>query len=522
MERCTQSHGALCTLPKEVALPTRLIQIQRDDPAILKLCTTAGMRGQYVTLSYCWGDGPSFKAVSTSMESLRSGFEAQSLPKTLRDAVRLTYEMGFEYIWIDSLCIQQDNFEDWSRESARMAQVYGDAAFTICADIAGSTNDGIFQARDNLQSHRFGPELSFCLQTISQQWGEMPEHPLYSRGWAFQERILSSRNLHFLNDQIAWECNTTLYLEDSRGRHSNPTDHFAKSIFTKFYHAKRFQEFNKQSEPDLFPRIGAWNAIAQEMSVRAFTFESDNLPAISGLASALQTPELGEYLAGVWSYNPFLSMAWFPRWAQSPSSNYISPSWSWVWTQHQIVWHYDTWSEDKPRGPQEVADWKVWDSAFGPQLLEHKMIYKGLDPKGELLEGSYLVMSGYCRTVYVVEVPGSDADRNFQEVAGSTGIPNEKGIRVCMDMRIDNCDSVSSFAQDFSDPEDAISFEHAKGYLCVQIARERKRRDWNPKVIALVLEKTADTTDHVYKRVGLMNFDAVDEDKWDHKTLKLL
>lgn len=221
------------------------------------------------------------------------------LPVTLRDAVRLVHSMGFEWIWIDSLCIQQDDFKDWSRESSRMAQVYGNAAFTICADSTRSTDDGIFRARNSLHSHPFGPNSAFCLQLLCEPWGSMPSHPLYWRGWAFQERILSSRNLHFLSDQIAWDCNTTLYMEEFRGRQSRPDEHFAKNIFTKYYHQKQMEAAKKPTDERLFARIGAWNSIVQEMAVRELTFESDKLPAVSGLASALQTPDLGAYFAGV-------------------------------------------------------------------------------------------------------------------------------------------------------------------------------------------------------------------------------
>ncbi len=123
--------------------------------------------------------------------------------------------------------------------------------------------------------------------------------------------MLSSRILHFLDDQIAWECNTTLYMEDDWVRRRNPPDHFGKSHFTEKFHHSRVDKEKEDADDELgfTCRIGAWNAMLQEISVRFFTVRSDKLPSISGLASALQVAGLGKYLAGVWEWNPFLSTA---------------------------------------------------------------------------------------------------------------------------------------------------------------------------------------------------------------------
>ena len=297
-ERCTRSHGAACTLPADVALPTRLVHISCDDPSQLRLCLTQGMRGRYVALSYSWGQGNSFKTTSASIEILRSGFRTADLPRTLQDAVAIAQNMGFEWIWIDQLCILQDSLDDWSRESSRMAQVYSKSAFTICADLASSTDEGIFHERTVLQSPSFGPDSTMCLQTLCQSWADMTEHPLYHRGWAFQERLLSARNLHFLQSQITWECNSTLCLEESHGKKTDPEGHFAKQMFTKFYHHQQEDGANI-ADIDIVSRIGAWNSVLQEMAVRSLTYRLDKFPAISGLASALQTPEMSEYFARV-------------------------------------------------------------------------------------------------------------------------------------------------------------------------------------------------------------------------------
>ncbi|KAH6875222.1 heterokaryon incompatibility protein-domain-containing protein [Alternaria rosae] len=520
LERCTRSHGAACALEAAVGFPTRLVHISRDDPSQLKLCLTQNMKGRYVALSYSWGTGNTYKTTAKSIDRLRSGFRTADLPKTLQHAVAIAHKMDFEWIWIDQLCILQDSVDDWSFESSHMAKVYGNSAFTICADSSSNTEDGIFHDRTVLQSHSFGPNFAMCLQTICTPWRDMVNHPLYHRGWAFQERILSARNLHFLQSQIAWECNTTLYLEEGRGRHSNPDTHFPKHMFTKFYHQQEDVDPDP-TEFEIIKRIGAWNSILQEMAVRQLTKETDKFPSISGLATAVKTPEMGDYMAGVWAHNPFISMAWFPRFPQKQPEVYRSPSWSCRWTDHQIVWYYDTWLGSDDKSTDVISDWVLWNDRYGPRLEQHNIILMNEDKKGRVKEGSSLTMTGHCRSIYVANLPHSDFDHNFNEVDWAIGKINSSAHRVCMDERLGSCDDVCSFTADFPGVDQQYDRENVREYLCVQIVRERKEKWKNPKVIGLVLERSKGSAEEAFRRVGLTDFDMTDG-AWVRKTLKLL
>jgi len=44
----------------------------------------------------------------------------RKLCQNFKDAITVTRHLGFQYIWIDSLCIIQDSFDDWDKESAQM------------------------------------------------------------------------------------------------------------------------------------------------------------------------------------------------------------------------------------------------------------------------------------------------------------------------------------------------------------------------------------------------------------------
>jgi hypothetical protein len=558
LARCTRYHGSQCAGQADVELPTRLIHVPTVEDNLPRLCHTESQRGQYVTLSYCWGSGAACKTTPLNFEERSRGIPLDELPKTIRDAVYLIRRMGIEWIWIDALCIIQDevDLEDWTHESSLMAQVYGRSLFTICVDWAESTDVGIFGTRNVLNSHTFGPDGDFQLQSLTRGWGKsMISQALYTRGWAFQERMLSTRNIHFLGSQIAWECNTTIYLESVRGRQSNRGSHFGKSIVTQYTHynpSALSAPVSPPSDLDIWDRVTAWNEfVVQEMGVRDFTHETDRLPAVSGLATAFEIPELGEYFAGVWSWNPFLSMAWWGA-ADCSAKDKRVPSWTGIGAHWLIRWAVDHGKDN------DVTYWETWDRKFGPRLVDNKMIYPSEkpDPKGRVLEGSHLIMTGFCRTVFVAERPETSFENAPFEDKRDTEQSHQPGLLVAMDSRCNDCASVASFLADMSDVKESsdgeetsegeedssngISSEandtsdsaesvdvkevdevHIKPYLCVQLQHRREKLRY-PKIFALLLEKLENGDEDSYQRVGIVCFDIVEEeDKWTKRKLKL-
>lgn len=380
------------------------------------------------------------------------GIPLNELPKTIRDAVELVRLLGVEWIWIDALCIIQDepDWKDWTRESSLMAQVYGNSMFTICVNCAGSTDDGIFQNRNIPTSPAFGAHGEFKLQPQGNGWcNSMTEESwLYLRGWALQERILSTRNLHFFKSQIAWECNSALYIEGYRDRQYDNEYHFGKSLLAKFSHQGLYSPITAPSEADIWEHILAWNAFAVlELSIRDFTHESDRLPALSGLATAFEHPELGEYIAGVWSRNPFLSMAWWGARENSAKEARI-PSWSGVGARDFIMQVVSRSGKDN-----DFTSWESWNIKYGPRLIDKKMVYPPSDPdaKGIVLEGSHVVVTGFCRTVYILARPGIEYEIFELEEKRDSPYSLKPGVRVCMDVRPSNWASIASFLPYLSD-----------------------------------------------------------------------
>jgi hypothetical protein len=113
--------------------------------------------------------------------------------KTFQDAVVVAQKLGVRYLWVDSLCIVQDDPDDFRRECAQMNHVYARAYRTISAQDVKNDTEDLFLTRGTL-----------CLELSTRQ--EKFQGPLSNRGWTLQEHYLSPRIVHFTQHCILWEC----------------------------------------------------------------------------------------------------------------------------------------------------------------------------------------------------------------------------------------------------------------------------------------------------------------------------
>lgn len=158
LTECVKNHSCAHDYPK--SLPTRLLDLKSPDPDRIKLILTSDLAARrkatfrlqkvrYAALSYCWGTGAAFVTDSSNLASHMERISVPELPQTLRDAVAVTKSLGIRYLWIDALCILQGRrddpgaHEDWERESALMASIYGNALVTIIAAGAPSSHHGL-------------------------------------------------------------------------------------------------------------------------------------------------------------------------------------------------------------------------------------------------------------------------------------------------------------------------------------------------------------------------------------------
>ncbi|KAH8774580.1 heterokaryon incompatibility protein-domain-containing protein, partial [Diaporthe sp. PMI_573] len=147
--------------------PTRLLEITPCDHPnqpygyLVKLIETNGRDHTYVALSYCWGtiQDTAWMTKNDTIHQNMEDIDLESLQATIRDCLWVATALGVRNVWVDSLCIIQDNASDWEIESAKMGGIYRGALLTIAASRGSSSSKGLFN-RNRAPSH-FNPFAFF-------------------------------------------------------------------------------------------------------------------------------------------------------------------------------------------------------------------------------------------------------------------------------------------------------------------------------------------------------------------------
>jgi hypothetical protein len=184
-EQCTRS-SASHVLP---ALPRRVIDV--SDSGNCFLFETHGQREDYLTLSYCWGQGERLLTTKQCYEAFQRRLPTNGqMPLTFREAFIVTRALGHRYLWIDALCIIQDDVNDLNKEMARMGDIYQNSILTIFAEKGPDTDSGLFASRNGA----FNKPCNTTIQTIESNKYRRTEvafvssqydysNPLSKRGW---------------------------------------------------------------------------------------------------------------------------------------------------------------------------------------------------------------------------------------------------------------------------------------------------------------------------------------------------
>ena len=323
-------------------LPKRVFNIGTKNSTPKLHISEPEEQGRYVALSYCWGGPQRFTTTSATLESRISGIQLASLPKTILDAISVTRKLGIRLLWVDCLCIIQDSEEDSLQEISTMGEIYKNATVMIAAANSQNVEDGFLTDR---------PPLELCPVPVSLAPNELgtiylakdgyprpervPDDPLFSRGWTFQEFLLSPRVLLYDNVQVTWHC----HKDSFKGLYEN--------FIAYMYRTKKHFASMVQRGPDnlqTYPKPSRlWESLIEEYSGRAFTHFEDRLPAIAGIAKDFSSQWNEEYHAGLWRGFLVTHLGWFkgsrdpfPPAKKPPFEPFANhnerigrPSWSW-------------------------------------------------------------------------------------------------------------------------------------------------------------------------------------------------
>lgn len=196
-------------------VPTRLLDVSGDSETVRLLDNSQSHTGSvaYAALSHRWGStmqGANLCTYKSNFERFQKGIDVASLPKTFQDAVYVCRGLGLDHLWIDSLCIIQDDKDDWATESKFMEYVFSSAYCTIAASCANGSGDGFLKSRPERRCVTMngpsGDETYYVCETIDDFHRDAEQSELNQRGWVLQERALSRRTIYFTESQSYWEC----------------------------------------------------------------------------------------------------------------------------------------------------------------------------------------------------------------------------------------------------------------------------------------------------------------------------
>ncbi|KAF1828321.1 hypothetical protein BDW02DRAFT_484805, partial [Decorospora gaudefroyi] len=232
-----------------------------------------------------------------------------------QDAVQICRRLGVSYLWIDSLCIIQDDREDWLEQAKQMGDIYENAITTIAATSSSRSSQGIFGTTER----RFMAEEmeGYDGIYIRQQPPHWPSNgvstldnssdwPLLQRGWTYQEIRLSPRTVHFCTQEVIWECAATRKSESGTDDQDFGAD-FEAGDYHEDIHCG-YIPYSVLEQNDL---RGLWWRTVLEYSGRNLTYESDKMPALAALAQRmLHLRGNDRYVAGLWEQTLVQDLTW--------------------------------------------------------------------------------------------------------------------------------------------------------------------------------------------------------------------
>ncbi|KAK2767306.1 tol protein-like protein [Colletotrichum kahawae] len=298
---CDNDHGESCGLTS-IHTKRRPDMIRCIDVDAMCIVELRDPGAQWVALSYVWGQRTFRLLKKDSLGSLRcpGGLDSSWIPGTILDAITVTCMIGERYLWTDSLCIVQDSPQDKATFIPLMDVIYGLASVTIVALSGEGAYDGLPGVRPSSRPPAEGPffvngvwlQKAPPLDGLGFTPADRTRSRYMTRGWTFQEMLLSRRLLIFTQEVVFWECQSATWREDANWEILDPVGRgltlFRNSVFGFDHEGIHIPK----ADPESFNQM--YQSLVSDYGRRELTYDGDGLAAIEGILASIElTSEIG-------------------------------------------------------------------------------------------------------------------------------------------------------------------------------------------------------------------------------------
>ena len=370
MNRCRRLHGQKCQNAQAwlVRSDVRSSFIDVENECIV----TPTNQVPYATLSYLWGIDQSLQATKANINELKQEGSlsiegAYVVPRTIRDAMNLCRKIGQTFLWVDRVCIVQDDYESKPAYLNAMAQIYANAEFTIVAANGPHADfglSGLGQDVDVRRKHLVEfPSRKMIRGTMWMAGTNRPSQTVWAtRGWTFQEHVFS-RRLLFMDRFVNWTCCSARWAE----AWIRPSEQNQSGI-------DEYESGERQSMLNS-PSLAEYASLVEQYNRRQVTYDSDIMNAFAGVMTQMRGGFPAGFYGGIPEFYFDICLLWQPRRGLRPrfltKDTASLPSWSWIGWEGCLrldMWTCNTDSE-LPGGAYDVTistvvDWfKTQDRA---------------------------------------------------------------------------------------------------------------------------------------------------------------